>query len=213
MATKKFLSKKAIDFIELSYRNRWRGELLNIFKKSLSAEYVSSKIVKKIYGELCIIKPKLERLFKTKISETDLAAALTSIYIFQIADIGSSKDKQEILKLSVNNLYNNFLGLGAENGTMRDWVDKFRENNGDYAACIHFLNDRLNDANGESDDVSSSIFPFVGMLYEKLTGAIFENTFKKNLMSSGGSEWLNELCIICGSVIFDARDFIIENKF
>lgn len=185
--------------------------MFNIFKKSPSPEDVSGKIVSKISGELCIIKPKLERLFKSTILMTDLAAALSSIYIFQLVDVGSSKDKQEILKLSVNNLYNSFLGLNPENGSMRDWVVKFTEVNGDYADCVRFLHEKLNNATGPND-AAGAAFPLIGTLYEKLTGSDFDIEFK-SLMSAGGQEWFNELGVICGGMVFDARDFIRDNKF
>jgi hypothetical protein len=186
-------------------------KLLNFFKKSPSSEDVSGKIVSKISGDIVIIRPKLERLFKSKILTTDLAAALTSIYICQLVDIGLSKDKQEILKLSVNNLYNNFLGLRPENGSMRDWVAKFTEDSGDYADCVRFLHDKLDNATGPSD-AAGAAFPLIGTLYEKLTGSDFDTEFQP-LIAAGGQEWFNELGVICGGMAFDARDFIRDNKF
>jgi hypothetical protein len=52
----------------------------------------------------------------------------------------------------------------------------------------------------------------MGMLYEKLTGCDIDLGFNE-LLNEGGQEWFNELGVICGGIVFDARDFIQENKF
>lgn len=185
--------------------------MFGLFGKSHNPEDVAKKIIFKMSGELSIIKPKLERLFDDQILAVDLASALVSSYLFQLSDVGVSKNKQEIVKLVVNGAYTSFLGLYEGSGKIGDWVAKFTGNNSEYTDCFRFLHNKLNAATGPSDAAGAAL-PLMGVLYEKLTGCDIELGFKP-LMAEGGQEWFNELGVICGSLVFDARDFIQENKF
>ncbi|MFM7028709.1 MAG: hypothetical protein ACKOXK_08565 [Chakrabartia sp.] len=186
-------------------------DLFGIFKKALPPEEVAQKIVLKIAEDLCIIKPKLERLFDQEISQDDLASALVSSYLFQISSIGRSKNKSEVVKLVVNNTYNDNLFLYEETGSIDDWVKKFIKNNSEYADAFKFLMNKINSAT-HPRELETAALPLMAMLYEKLTGCDIELDFKP-LMAEGGQEWFNELGVICGKILFDSRDFVRENKF